>query len=265
MREKYAVSGSHGFLGGKLFKHLEQSQCDVARLDRTGSVPEGSTVVFDLASFGNYHDQTDPHKIYEANVTRVVSLLDSARNAKAIVLTSSSAVDLPVKTFYTSSKMAVEQLAQAWVHETGQSVVVARPSSITGVGEQPRHLIPKLIDSCLNGTEMPFVGEPKHDYLDVDDFVRGVLLIARNAEKYRGHVFNVSSGVQTSNELVRQIVESITGKQPNLSRVKSMRRYDADDWVVSNSKLGKLGWTPRKDLWESVNEMVNYERENIRN
>jgi len=130
--------------------------------------------------------------------------------------------------------------------------IIVRPSSVTGVGEQEQHLIPKLIKSCLDGVEMPFVGEPTHDYIDVEDFVKGVMYLTENINKYRNQTFQISSGISYSNEDVKNMVESITGKEANIKRVENMRKYDTEKWIVKPT----LEFSQRP-LYLSISEMVN--------
>jgi nucleoside-diphosphate-sugar epimerase len=228
----------------------------VTRLDRNGNVPEDVTNVFDFAAYGNIHSQTDEAEIYKVNVDRVVKLLQEAQGKHSVVLTSSSSVLLPTQTSYSESKSMMENIAKEWVGLTGEPVVVARPSTVTGVGDNKEHLIPKLIRSAKTGEEMDFVGEPVHDYIDVDDYVDAVLLLARVANRYRGHIFNVSFGLSVSNEVIKELVAAAVGTQPNVKRVENMRAYDTKDWRVPNHKLRALGWRPKKSVDVSIKEMV---------
>jgi len=254
------ISGSRGFLGGRLAERLEQ-YIRVTRLDRSGELPGGIDIVYDLAAYGNYHDQKDPQETYRANVMRVLTMLDQANQDQMFILTSSNAVKLDHKTYYTASKLALEGLAQAFTNEKGLKIACVRPFSITGIGEQKRHLIPKLIDSCLNGTQMPFVPEPAHDFLDVDDFVDALLMIAERGQM-RGEVYEIGSGKQYTNQEVREIVEDITGNSANVEIVKSMRSYDSREWRSNNGRIASLGWEPKKDLRQSIEEMIDYARKN---
>ncbi len=147
---KIAISGSHGFIGEHLFKTLFSLGHSVFRLDREGNLPTQVDWIFDLAAYGNFHYQTEPEKIYQANVTRLVKLLQKTKDIKGMICISSASVVLPRTTFYAASKLAVESLVKAWVQEYGTPIVVVRPSTITGPGDAPHHLIPALISSCAS-------------------------------------------------------------------------------------------------------------------
>ena len=227
-------------------------------MPRTGFVPNGD-YIFDLASYGNMYDQKDYIETYAANLMRFVHSVRSAEHYdyKAFVAVSTSSVSLFNQTFYSASKKAMEDFVQVYVKETDKPVVIVRPYSITGVGEQENHLIPKLIDSCLNGTEMPFVDEPVHDFLDVEDFINGMLVVAKNANEHKGEVFPIGSGIQYTNQQVLEIVERVTGRKANIKPIENMRKYDAKSWVANTDKMRQLGWKPKKSLEQSIKEMIN--------
>lgn len=246
--KEIAISGSHGFLGQRLLEHLGPSK--VIRLDRTPNVPDDVKIVFDLATYGNMYEQTDFRKIYRANFTRVAEMLQKLPPDRRFIYVSTSSVKLPVQTHYSVSKRTTEGFLKA----LDNNYAIVRPYSVTGVGEQPAHLIPKLIDSCLNGTEMPFVPDPVHDFIDVDDFVDALLILSKSKEK---GIFEVGGGVEHSNQDVLEIVERVTGKKANVIVVPTLRSYDTGEWRSNNERMYSLGWEPKKSLTETITEMCN--------
>src|SRR3990167_3204774 len=173
---KWLVSGSRGFLGSGLTAQLERSSQEVIRGDRLCEyVPKVDRVV-DLAAYGNTSGHAgDIYEIYRANVMRPINLIKAIQttspDCRSIMFISSSSVLLDKQTHYSLSKQALERMVIKFAEEFQLPIVVIRPSTVTGPGEAPQRLIPKLIDSCLNGTEMPFVPDPTHDYIDVRDVV----------------------------------------------------------------------------------------------
>lgn len=253
-KETIAVSGSSGFIGRHLVKKLSDWGYKVIKLDRDGNLPRQVDYIFDLASYGNYHFQTEINEIYCANITRVIKLLTqiNPKKIKGIVLTSSSSTLLPKKTFYSITKHAQEELAEIW----DLPIVVARPSTIVGVGEAEHHLIPKLINSCFTSQKMDFVKSPTHDFLSVDDYVDAIIKIAKNAKKLRGKTLNVSSGKSLSNEKIKEIVQKSVGSKASVKYVKSLRSYDTKNWKVKPAiELKKLGWKPKVKIKEVINQM----------
>lgn len=240
---------------------MEQSGQEVIKGGREGEVsPIWVAYILFAQAYGNYHWQTDVYQTYKANVSALARTLQNADVVKGLVYVSSTSVLLPHQTHYSASKKAGEEMISIAARDRGVSALSVRPSSITGVGEQKEHLIPKLIDSCLNGTEIPFVGEPTHDFIDVSDVCRAIIFLAQNAKDLKGEAINISSGTTTSNEEVLGLVEDYTGRRANVRRASQLRDYDTKEWVVDNSRLVGLGWTPRVKLKQSIKDMV-YEQQ----
>ena len=225
--------------------------------DRKGTCPEVSRI-YDLAAYGNLITQKDRTEAYRANILRVAHLLDNTETVdyKSCVLTSSSSVLLPNKTYYALSKLAMEQFATQYAKETGKPIVILRPSTIIGRGENPARLVPKLVHSCLTGEKMWFVPYPTHDYLCVEDFIDAMLLVSLQAKELSGRTLNVSSGISLTNEEIKEIVEEVTGKKANVEIVKNARPYDTTNWEVNNWEIRSLGWKPRRTLQETISQMV---------
>ena len=256
MKERCLVNGL-GFIGSNLVKSLERSGSEVIKGNRLGIVPPDIDRIYDLSAYGNMHGQNEVDEIYRANVARVVDLLRTTENYKSCILTSSSAVLLSKQTFYSSSKKAMEDLAQRWVEETDKPVVVVRPATIIGPGEQPQHLIPTLIRSCQTGERMKFVPHPTHDFLHVQDFVDGVMLIAKYANELKGQVLDLGTGIPSSNRMVLDLVEEYTGKKANIEEVALLRKHDTQDWTVPPSlQLMKLGWKRKYTLEQTIEQMI---------
>ena len=217
-------------------------------------------IVFDLAAYGNMSGHNaEAGMIYRANLMRVIEENEWIDNEKWIFISTSS-VMLPVQTPYSLSKRAAEEFLQT----TGKKVAIVRPFTVVGVGEQKEHLIPNLIDSCLNGTEMPFVVDPVHDYIDIEDFVDALMVIKDKAQ-FKGEIYEVGSGEQVTNGYVKRVVEEVTGKKANVRYVDSMRAYDTKTWHANLERISTLGWKPNKNLYQTVTEMVEHERKNTGN
>ena len=164
---------------------------------------------------------------------------------------------LEPRTFYGAAKAAATHLAQAWAIQNKAPVVVFRPASITGLGEQSIHLIPTLIRSCLFGEEIPFVSDPVHDYVNVKDVASALGILAQVAEEHRGEIFNVGNGVQHTNLQVKEMVEEITGKKATITKsVKLNPQNISDVWIADSTKMRDLGWKPKLSLYDSLKEMV---------
>ncbi len=281
-----AISGAGGFIGSHLSALLPSPikiprECvgnfiEILTELSLGLSTKTDTIIH-CASYGNHSFQTNEDTIFSVNVDYTHDLLEAAKMIGAdnfIYFSSSSELgrkDEPMyedmvarpETLYGATKACGTQLTRYYAKYF--NTVVVRPFSVTGVGEQEKHLIPTLIRSCLYGEKIQFVPEPVHDFIDIDDLCRGVLLILKNIKSISGEIFHLGCGEQYSNQEVLEIVEKETRKKANTKIVDSLRSYDSSFWVADNSKLKSLGWRQTKTLKRSIKEMVRYESEKKNN
>jgi len=249
------ITGSQGFLGS----HLKDRFLDCVRVphqDIQKTDWSEATKIFFLSTYGNMSHHYDMDKIVKANVSDLIFVLSKLDWSiiESFVFISTSSVKLRYQTTYSRTKKAAEEILMSYMHEYDVPITIIRPMSVTGVGEQPSHLIPKLIDSCINGTEMDFVSEPTHDFIDVDDVVDGIMNLSDN--KATG-IFELGNGIMVKNSEVLDIVELVTERKANIKKVESMRAYDNEKWVSENFKSRGYGWLPKKTLLQSITEMVD--------
>ena len=191
----------------------------------------------------SFHTEND--KILQANIIDLIHVLQEAvkHEFKSFVFISTSSVKLKVQTMYSRTKKAAEEILLAFMENYEVPICIVRPLSITGVGEQPQHLIPTLINSCMTGELVNFVPNSVHDFIDVEDVVDGILNLSDN--RARG-IFELGSGIKYTNQEVLKIVEKATGKKANINVVNSLRSYDNMDWVSQNFKARGYGWVPKR-------------------
>lgn len=255
MNQNTYVTGSTGFVGSHLIKKLD-SYTAIPHTDIPTTPITGFDRFFFLSTYGNMaqHEETD--MIIQANVTDLIQVLkniDLRGNFRSFVFMSTSSVRLKRQTQYSRTKKAAEEILLSYLEKYDVPICIIRPYSVTGVGEQKEHLIPKLIDSCLNGTRMDFVPKAVHDYIDVEDVIKGMLNLSSHGAKGK---FELGSGQGYTNQEVREIVEKVTGQPANVDIVDKMRDYDNTEWVSGNYRARMYGWIPSKTLEQSITEMV---------
>ena len=257
---KTAVSGSSGFIGTHLCNLLGRYE----KLDRKGNLPDKVDVIFDLAAYGNLAGHKGSAKmIYNANTQRVAKILtelikrkEKGEDIKYIYMSTSS-VSLPYQTFYSASKKATEEMIKIAVRDYGIKATIVRPYTVIGPREHVQHLIPTIMNSCIWGHEMPFVENPVHDFVDVRDVAKALVLISKKA-KFNGEVYEVGSGKQMNNKKILNIVEKTLKMKANTKLVNSVRKYDTNKWRANTYRIKKLGWKPEISIEQSINDMVHY-------
>lgn len=249
------ITGSSGFVGRYLKKALPKAECIPHDLISSSKIESVDNFFF-LSSYGNLSWQTDEKKIIQSNVLDIIHIIQNLHwhEVKSFVYVSTSSVKRKVQTVYSRTKKAAEEILLSYAEKYNLPIIIVRPYSITGVGEQKEHLIPTLIRSAITGSKMPFISEPVHDYIDVEDVVSGILTLSE--QRCRG-IFELGTGNSYSNLQVKEMVERITNNTVMINEVTNMRSYDSSEWVCTNFKARQHGWEPKKSLEDSIRAMVN--------
>jgi nucleoside-diphosphate-sugar epimerase len=276
---KEIVVGAGGFLGSTLRKHLKGKDVvilPVEMLMDTAGMHEFLKAnepyhLYYLAAYGNLHGQGEIQEMYRAIIIKFLNLLEATLNTKCeAILTAGTTSEYGNKTkpmtetdllnpvtFYGAAKAGATHLATVWARQYNSPVVIFRPASMTGVGEQPIHLIPTLIRSCMFKEIMPFESGYYHDYINVKDVARALELLANCAKEHKGEIFNVGSGKQTSNLQLKEMIEQITGEKAKINKAVKINPQNVSEvWIADSSKLNKLGWKPQITLIENLKDMV---------
>lgn len=249
------ITGSSGFLGTNLCKVL-QGLRKIPHQDIGKTNIKDCKNFYFLSAYGNMHFHTEDSKIVKANVSDLIHILKQIDWIKlnSFIFISTSSVKRKTHTMYSRTKRAAEELLLSFMEKYNAPISILRPLSITGVGEQKKHLIPTLINCALTGRQMPFVPNATHDYIDVSDVVSAIMLLSERRMK---GIFEAGNGVAVTNQEVRELVEAETGKKIKVKLVSNMRSYDSSEWVSTNFRLRQLGWKPKKTLKQIIKEMVN--------
>lgn len=279
MRE--IICGIGGFVGSNLKKYFRDQKREVVVLPVEMLMDINSMHalfkenepyhLYYLAAYGNLHGQNDVQEIYRAMVLKLLNVLQATENTQCeafITFGSSSeygnrheamveTMMVEPETFYGAAKAGATHLALAWAKQKGTPVISVRPSSITGVGEQPMHLIPTLIRSCVFQEAIPLIPGPMHDYINVYDICTAVDLLAQKAKENNGQIFNIGTGVQLTNQEIKEMIEEISGERANINKMMKINRlHTSEVWIVDSTKLKKLGWKPKYTLYKTLKEMI---------
>lgn len=227
---KVLLTGAQGFTGrvmssclsasGKSVLPLQSDLTDKAALREELSEYRPDWVVH-LAALSFVGD-TNLEAFYRVNVIGTLNLLetlDELGQTPARVLIASSAniygippvavVDehvLPAPlNHYACSKLAMEYMVRPWFERF--PIVITRPFNYTGLGQDTRFLIPKIVDHFVRGEKEIALGniDISRDFSDVRDVVTAYIKLLESGVS--GEIVNICSGRVYS---LRQLIEMMT-------------------------------------------------------
>jgi nucleoside-diphosphate-sugar epimerase len=108
-----------------------------------------------------------------------------------------------------------------------------------------------MTDGCL----VLFQSQFKRNYIHVRDIAKTFLHCIENYELMNGEVYNV--GLSNANLNKRELAEAIKLQFPDLVIIENEFSTDFDnrDYIVSNEKLEKTGWSPDYTITKGINEL----------
>lgn len=274
------VTGSRGFIGKALCRRLEDMGHKITTLSHQqlmmgpdylkGFCEEARPdYIFHCAAYGNMANQTDEQAAIDGNITCTWNLLQATRRIsyQLMIYMSTSSVygwsnhpmdesqKLHPNTFYASTKAAAEHLCRAERKQHKKMIVTVRPFSIYGPGEAPFRFIPTVIAKSKIHESVSLM-EGTHDWVYIDDFIDGLILIMEQKHELRHRTYNIGTGVATSNEkMILKLSNYI-----NISYQKTGYRkiQDSTVWKADTTRISALGWKPKHSLEEGLAKTYEY-------
>lgn len=176
-------------------------------------------------------------------------------------LSESSAV--APRTWHGTVKAAGAMMFQYAVQANNLPMVLLRLFHVYGPWESAHRLGPTAIRCALNGTQLVLTEAGiRRDWVFVDDVCEAMLLAVDRGQN--GAIFNIGTGVETSNEALISCVESATDCQIKLAAHHHQRRItDAAHRFADNSLAREvLGWLPRHNLETGIRQTVAWHKAN---
>jgi UDP-glucose 4-epimerase len=218
----------------------------------------------------------DPAYDFETNSAGTFALFDALRGygrSEKVVLASSGAVYGQPQVFpiveeqlwdpispYGASKVCAETIARMFQRVYGLPVVTARIFNTYG----PRMARFVVLDFLRKLQHNPNVlevlgnGQQMRDFTFVTDTVQGLLLLAERG--LMAEAYNLSSGCSVSvTEVAQRLIAALglTG-QTRITYTGSSWLGDAQRWVVSIEKIGRLGYVPEVDLEDGLAQTIQW-------
>ncbi len=296
---RFFLSGISGFIGRHLATDLCARGDEVCGFSSDPVAPLAEARVYqqdllDVAGVTRLIDRCDPEVIihlaglshvgeswkrpgetYRVNFEGTAALLRAA-GGRRLVFASSAEVygcvpedeqplveDRPLdpRSPYALTKACAERLA------LDHGGIAVRSFNAVGPGQSRRFALPSFaaqLAAVRRQEREPVlhVGDlsPRRDFLHVADVVEGYRVIAEKGEA--GTVYNLASGRATAIAEALERLRRHSGVEARIERDESrVRPVDIPLLVGDNQRLTSLGWSPREDLDQALEELWSEARE----
>lgn len=274
----YNSNGSYGWLdelGADRLAQLDLQLGDIRDARSVRRVVTGVDVVFHLAALVAIpYSYQAPESFVDTNITGTLNVLEAVRDAGHVrmVNTSTSEVygtpeSVPIREThplcgqspYSASKIAADQLCEAYARSFDVDVLTLRPFNTYGPRQSARAVIPAILGQLLAGQRAVRLGSlsPRRDLTFVADTVDGFLRMA-TSELPPGSLVQLGTGRSVSIgelfELCREITEADAEVVTDAERV----RPDASEvqMLLSDPSRAKerIEWEPAWSLEDGLRE-----------
>ena len=155
---------------------------------------------------------------------------------------------------YAKDKVIVEK--ELMNHANATSFRLA-----TVFGISPRMRLDLLVNNfafraVTDGFIVIFEGHFKRNYIHISDVVQAFMLSIENPQNFIGQIFNV--GLSSANISKLELCEKIKEMVPKFTYLESELGKDPDqrNYIVSNEKIEKVGFSPMMQLEDGLQELV---------
>jgi len=293
---KVLITGGAGYLGSTLAEHLLNNgyevtvfdnlmykqlsllhlfkksgfkfiKGDVRNTEQLRVLVEGHDVIIPLAAIvGMPACKENPQMAIDVNYYHVRKIADFLRDDQQLIIPNTNSQygsspdiiteDSPFKplSLYAETKCDAEK----YVLERGNGIVL-RLATVFGVSPRMRQdlLVNDFVyKSVTDGYLVLFEAHFKRNYIHVQDIAQTFEFMIRNYNRCKGQVYNV--GLSTANLSKLELAETIKKYVPNLVIKQDDFKEDFDkrNYIVSNEKIEKLGWTPFYNLDYGVQQLI---------
>jgi UDP-glucuronate 4-epimerase len=211
----------------------------------------------------------------ERNITASQRVLEAARRTGVprVVLASSSSVygnapayptaeNSPTRPFspYGVTKLAMEDLAGAYVANCGLPVVILRYFTVYGPAQRPDMGMHRFIARTAAGEPVPVYGDGEQirDFTYVSDAARATLA-ASTADLESGTLLNVAGGSSTTVNTILQLVSECIGREALTHRLPEQPGDVRTTGGTIDRARRLLGWEPEVPLAEGIKRQVAHQ------
>jgi len=171
---------------------------------------------------------------------------------------------------YSATKAGAEELCVAYENTYKMPIIITHTMNVFGIRQHPEKFIPKIIRYVLEGKELTIHSDKEckkagsRHYINTEDVADAILFLLGNSKS--GEKYNVVGKQETDNLELAQIIAGILDKplKYNLVDFHSSRPGHDLRYALCGEKMKEMGWVPRKELNERLQEVVSWTIKNNR-
>ena len=163
---------------------------------------------------------------------------------------------------YSASKASSDLVAMAYRETYGLPVVITRSANQFGPYQFPEKVIPLFVTNLEDGLQVPLYGDGLNirDWTYVLDNCEAVQMVLEIG--IEGEIYNIGAGNELTNkELTMAILERCGKDESSIDFVEDRLGHDRR-YSIDTSKIRGLGWAPKKNFEEALDETVAWYRNN---
>jgi dTDP-glucose 4,6-dehydratase len=169
---------------------------------------------------------------------------------------------------YSASKAASDHLVRAWFETYKLPSIITNCSNNFGIRQNSEKFIPTVINSCLNGKNIPIYGNGKNirDWIYVDDHCEGINLAIKKGKVGEEYCFGGDCEIENI-ELAKkiciildQIKPQTNGKsyQEQISFVEDRKGHDFRYAIDSSKAKKELGFKINDNFEEKLKNTITW-------
>lgn len=166
---------------------------------------------------------------------------------------------------YAATKAGAEFLVRSYLMSYNLPVIITRGNNVYGKHQYPEKLIPKFIHLLLNNKKCTIqgAGNTIRNFIHVDDVCSAVETILHHGEI--GKTYNIGSTNEYSVlEIAKILIQKIKPQEAFDDWIEFVpdRNFNDFRYSIQFEKLTSLGWSETHDFMTSLDELIEWFKQN---
>lgn len=221
---KVLITGHKGFVGSYLFQQLKKNKHKVIGYDRNDSFPsERVDLIYHLAANPKVYESIKTPEQALENIQCTFNVLMYMKRFKVKNLIYASSTEIPgLKTPYSASKLASENLIEAFCNCYNFGAVSLRFSNIYGKEDRKDRFIPTIIEKAKKGQDIDIYGK-NGNFIYIDDCIKVYLKTPKLIELGKHKVYEVIGQSVSLISVARKVLK-LTGSKSRIKLDNGLKR-----------------------------------------